>query len=182
MPSYFELLHWHSTSKCAKCQNQDDRCLELKLNLLMSSKYGSLTRNKFLMKSVLCLVKIQFDRKIDVWNWFLISRQISDQCDALDLIWSSPSRTLGYCFKAVTLPYLLLITKRRYVELNQENKNPDLEAPLMHFDIIVPPVKESSFIGFPQHSEVFLLLWHYTKGYWLLFCYIHTTHALFPER
>jgi hypothetical protein len=72
-------------------------------NLRISNKYGSLTGNKFFMKSVttlkyhdvyskyatlsrfqidVCsLVKIRFDRRIDVWNWCLISRKNSD------LIW-----------------------------------------------------------------------------------------------
>jgi hypothetical protein len=78
------------------------------LILRISNKYGSLTRNKFLIKSVttlnqhdvhskyaslsrfevdVCwLVKIQFDRRIDVWSWCLISRKISDQwCARLGL-------------------------------------------------------------------------------------------------
>jgi hypothetical protein len=77
------------------------------LLLQISNKYGSLTRNKFLTKSVttlkqhdvyskyaslprfqndVCwLVKIQFNRRIDVWNWCLISRKISYQwCARLD--------------------------------------------------------------------------------------------------
>jgi hypothetical protein len=77
-------------------------------HLRISNKYGSLTRNKFLMKcattlkqhdvyskyallrrfqiDVCWLVKIQFGRRIDVWNWCLISIKISDLwCARLDV-------------------------------------------------------------------------------------------------
>jgi hypothetical protein len=67
--------------------------------LRISDKHGSLTRNKFLkchyfeitwrifkirieprfQIDVCWLVKIQFDRRIDAWNWCPISRKISDK-------------------------------------------------------------------------------------------------------
>jgi hypothetical protein len=113
----------------------------MSLHQRISNKHGSLNRNNFLMNSVttlkhhdvyskyaslpkcqidVCwLFKIQFDRKICVRNWCLISRKISDQwCAGLDL----KPRLLGYyvClghyFKAVKLPYLLLI--RRFATSN----------------------------------------------------------------
>jgi hypothetical protein len=99
-----------------------------KVSLLWNNMTYIQNTNRFQIQiDVSWLVKIQFDRRIDVWNWYLISRKFLTN-DALDLIWSPAFSDiyvwLGHCFKAVTLPYLLLIRRLRHVTLEHVNYPP----------------------------------------------------------
>jgi hypothetical protein len=73
--------------------NEHHWLLFVKLGTVVYSKCALLSRFDI---GVCWLVKIQFDRRIDVWNWCLISRNISDQwCAGLDL----KLHLLGHMFR-----------------------------------------------------------------------------------